>query len=329
VRSLRTALLLGVLGLAGCASAPSAAPGESLVESLARADRDFEARAYEAALETYRLVAFAARDERDSAPFVEAAAQVASMFALLQRPAEAGPWLAEASARGDAAAPRAWTRLLLARGLVAWRAGRTDEARQSFTELYQYCFLHGETARAIQAAQMASLVSEGVAQVEWAKRGIQAAAAARQPAWEAALWEHLGWLLDARGLSEDALAAFERALALTRQSDATRFGRARAEWARAHALLRAGKDAPAQLALDELQAVWMGLYAQQRQPEVAEYLARTLVDLGELERRAGRDDRARARFIEARRRFVEAGAQEAAPDVLRDLDQRLAALPAR
>jgi tetratricopeptide (TPR) repeat protein len=218
--------------------------------------------------------------------------------------------------------------VLLARGLKAWKEDRRSDALATFSDLFAYCLEHRDTVRALQAAQMASVVAEGAQQIEWSQRAIQTAAKAGKPTWEAPLWANLGWLLDARGMTADALQAFERSLVLTRKGDPTRMVRARAEWAYAHALMRAGRLADAQLALDELESVLSGLYARQRAPEVAEYLGRTLRDLGELDLLAGRNLRARERLLLARTRLMEAGADEAAPQLLAEVDARIASIGA-
>ncbi|MEZ6014689.1 MAG: tetratricopeptide repeat protein [Planctomycetota bacterium] len=325
--------LLYILALAcsaalfsACATPTTAVQGESLAETLARADREFEARQYGQALVAYRMVAFASSNARDAAPFVESASQVASVLALQGLPSDAHSWLAQAQERATPDAPRAWTRFLLGRGLVDWKEGRDGEALANFSELFQFCFLHGETARAIQASQMASVVSRGAEQIEWARRGIQTAAASGKPGWEGPLWANLGWLLDARGLTDEALEAFERALSLAKQSEATRIGRARAEWAYAHALRKAGRSEDAQRALDYLFDVLSGLYARERTPVVAEYFGRTLMDLAELDAQSGATLRAQERFRAARARLIEAGAVEGAPELLAELDRRLAEL---
>jgi len=327
------ALLLGLstpLGssLVGCAATEAPESGEPLNTTLERADREFEARNYAKALETYRLAAYAASSSPHQSVFVEAAAQAASVLALLGRVDEATAWLTRASERADEDSPRGWSRVLLARGLSAWKEERRVDALAKFAELYAYCLQHDETVRALQAAQMASVVSDDAQQIEWARRAIQTAASAGKPSWEAPLWANLGWLLDTRGLHQDALQAFEQSLVLTRQGDPTRIARARAEWAYAHALLRAGRVNDAQRGLDELDHVLSGLYAQQRAPEVAEYHGRTLRDLAELDILAGRTPRARDRFVLARTRLLEAGALEAAPQLLTELDTRIERLDA-
>lgn len=322
------ALLVALVGgpAAGCVSTHAARRAESLAGSLARADREFEARRYGAALASYRLVAFGAGDAEDAGVFVEAASQCASVLALQDLPSEAAPWLARAAERAAPTAPGGWSRFLLARGLVAWKEGRAPEALASFSELHSFCSQHGPIERAIQATQMAALVTTGAEQIDWARRGIEAAAKAGKPEWEGPLWANLGWLLDARDLRAEALQAFERALELARRGELTRIGLARFEWAHAHALLRGGRTAEARRALEALFEVLATLYARERTPVVAEYFGRTLVDLAELDAASGVTPRAIERLRAARARFVEAGAVEAAPELIRRVDERLASL---
>lgn len=328
-RCLVAAVALASLGSLACQSAQDRPEGLPPVALLERADRSFDQRAYGPALEAYRLAALTARSDGDAPRFTEATAQVASVLALQGLPSEARTWLAQAEAAAAPDEPLAWTRVLLAQGLVLWKEERAPEALGCFSELFQYCFLHGQTARAIQASQLATLVSEGPDQIEWARRGIETAAAAGKPAWEAPLWENLGWLLAGRGLADDAVDAFAKALALTRQSDSSRFGRARAEWALAHAQLEAGRNADAQDGLDALQPALTGLYAKERTPAVAEYLGRTLLDLARLDLANRLDRRAEERLVSARARLVEAGALEGAPRLIDEVDRYLAEVRAR
>ena len=52
----------------------------------------------------------------------------------------------------------------------------------------------------------------------------------------------------------------------------------------------------------------------------------TLIDLAELDRTAGRVARAAERYERARSRLIEAGAAEAAPELLRELEARMDSL---
>jgi len=326
--SRRALALFAVLGLAlGCRASDAAPERRSPRELLVQGDRDFDQRRYGAALEAYQLAAFGTRDGRDDVLFASAASQVASVLALQGASDEAASWLRNAEAHAAPTAPDAWLRVLLARGLVAWKRGQGGDntrALGAFQNLYEFAAQEGAAARVLQACQLATLVTEGAAQLEWARRGITAAAATNEPTWEAAQWSNLGWLLDARGLFEEARQAFERARRLVQGAGVARIVRARTEWAVAHAARRAGALDEAQRALEGLLRDMTDLYTRERTAASAEYLGRVLFDLGLIDLAQGQQGRGRERLQLARARLLEAGASDGAPALMDELEAALA-----
>ena len=136
------------------------------------------------------------------------AAQAASVLALQGQVDEATTWLVRASERANEDVPLGWSRVLLARGLTAWKEERRADAAATFAELYAYCLEHGETVRAIQAAQMASVVSDDAAARDLARWPIRVPPGT--PEWLGPIVSivagqlHAMHLTRARGLDPDA-----------------------------------------------------------------------------------------------------------------------------
>lgn len=324
-----TILLLAVgAASAGCSTSPAqpataADPETELRALLARADEAFDGRAYDDALDRYRAIHVAARsrDMRDIA--TESAAQVATVDALRDELGESDRWMGLAEDGATSKSPRAWSRVLLARGVRAWKRDQVSRARGTFIELYNYCKQNDETARALQAANLAALVSRGQEQLDWSLRAIECAQAFDNPKWEAPLWSSHAWLLDERGQYDDALRAFERARELTAESNVSPFAQLQVDWAYAHGLRRVGRLTEAREILERSQMIVQSIYVAKRTPRAAEWTGRILWELAEVDAAEGHSDRARARFAAAREKLIEAGAAQAAPDLLSELDARI------
>lgn len=310
----------------------------ALERQLDAADRQYNSRAYDTALENYKAV-FLAANSTDLTPLAtEAAAMVAATIATLEagatgssggerRSTDGDSWMARAEESADESEPDAWTRVLLARGIRALGQGDEVKAQSVFASLYSYCFVNDLTPRAIQAATLAARAGEGEDQLEWMRRAIQAAATTGRADWEAPLWTEYAWLLDTRGEHGDALEAFARARSLAARAEVSRVGRVRTDWEYGHGLRMVGRLDEARELLAETSAKAHGLYLEDRSPRSAEFYGRVVQELGDIAVSQGRLARARARFTRARALMVEAGALEAAPEVVERIDRKLDALP--
>ncbi|MEM9801491.1 MAG: hypothetical protein AAGA20_14280 [Planctomycetota bacterium] len=302
-------------------------PKDQLRGQLVEADRSFDGRAYGEALSRYQAIHLAAQSRAHEGVAVEAAAQVATIHALQGELDQSDQWMSRAE-NVDDDAEGAWSRILLARGIRSWKRGDTAGARGTFIELYNYCQLHDREARAVQAANLAALVSLGEEQLDWSLRAIQAAQDAGEAKWEAQLWASHGWLLDDRGRYPDALRAFERARELELQTGASPITRVKADWAYAHGMRMMGRLDESRALLDRINSVTHSMHVAKPTPRTAEWLGRTLWEIGEIDATEGRDDRARERFLAAREKLVEAGATESAPQLVEEIDDRIRALDA-
>lgn len=330
-------LLVGVT--AGCqtgggsssSSVGTAEPKEDLLAMIERADGDFDSRRYADALTRYRTV-FAAANSADLDEVAgEAAAMIAATIAMTQIPgtpefAEGDGWMEQAEALSTEQDDGAWTRVLLARGIRSWRAFDVERARGTFIYLYNYCFGHNRTPRAIQAAYMASLSSRGPEQLDWMRRAIEAARTTGKPKWEAPLWTELGRLYDERNDVPRALEAYSTARQLTAQSRVTAMARQRTEVDYGHALWRAGRLEEARDQLEQAKGVIQSNYVRRPGPDAAELLGSALEQLGEVYAAMGRKDRARQNFSAASEMYREAGTVRNATARARKMVERIQAL---
>ena len=298
-------------------------PEENLEDLLERADESFNARAYDDAADRYRAIHLAAKSGQLTDVATEAAAQVATIEALREAMPESDSWMTAAETGANSDAVDAWTRVLLARGVRSWKRADRRTARGTCIELHNYCAAHDRTVRQIQAANLVALVSLGQEQLDWSLRAIQAAQATGEAKWEAPLWSSHAWLLDDRDRLDDALRAFERARSLTAEANVTPLGRLQTDWSYAHGLRRVGRVEEARAILVRANSIAHSIYIARPSPRAAEHLGRILWELAEVDVVEGKIDRAREHYAAARSKLVEAGAQQAAPEVLADLDRRI------
>lgn len=309
----------------GCVSESQHSVEAAPVGLTSRADLAFGSGSYAAAVENYKLAAAEAQEAGDEEGFVEAAAQVASCLALLERPADARPWLEQASARAQAEQPRGFSRVLFARGLVARAEERRADAAARFDEVYQFCDAAQLYDRALQAAQLATVVTEGEAQRFWARRAVEAASRAGEPRWEAAARLAQGWTFDTQGQSLEALGAFREARKLFTQHGTTR-DRLRAEWSYARALRLTGEVAEARMLQERNLKVARTLRQRGWSSNDSEWVGRCHHELGELEAAGGHIRPAIKQLLAAREAYVMADADVLAPELLRDLEGRVGEL---
>ncbi|MFZ5980569.1 MAG: tetratricopeptide repeat protein [Candidatus Zixiibacteriota bacterium] len=159
---------------------------------LNEADTIFQSRDYQAALEKYKTVAEKAREEFNRSVEVEALAQIARMNLLLDRRDEGLGALKKAGERASTSDPMGWSRYLGVKGRFEWQDGDLKAARQTFDDMYVFCQTNGLYSRAVDAAHMIAIVAESPdEQIEWGRRGIEAAEAGDYENWLGPLWNNL------------------------------------------------------------------------------------------------------------------------------------------
>ncbi len=159
---------------------------------LTEADKIFQSREYPAALVQYEKALDQARNEFNRSVEVEALSQMARMNLLTDNKEEGRQYLAEAGQKASDSDPMAWSRYLGVKGRFEWKDNRLAVALESFEALYDYCHANGLWGRAIDAANMLAIVSETTEQqIEWSRKGIEAAEAADEDRWMGPLWNNL------------------------------------------------------------------------------------------------------------------------------------------
>lgn len=159
---------------------------------LAKADKLFQSRDYETARQEYEAVVEKAREEFDRSLEVEALSQVARMYLILGDKESGRTWLVRAEERATDTDPMGWSRYLGVKGRFEWKDGDLKKARQTFDRMYTYCNTNALWGRAVDAAHMIAIVAESSEeQIEWGRRGIEAAEAGDVESWLGPLWNNL------------------------------------------------------------------------------------------------------------------------------------------
>jgi tetratricopeptide (TPR) repeat protein len=159
---------------------------------LEQADETFQARDYAAALEQYTSAVNKAREEFNNPVEVEALSQVARMNLLLGDKEKGREWLAQAGQKASESDPLGWSRYLGVKGRFEWQDNDLKTARETFDQMYTYCHVNGLWGRAVDAAHMIAIVAESPdEQIEWGRRGIEAAEANGEERWLGPLWNNL------------------------------------------------------------------------------------------------------------------------------------------
>ncbi len=167
-------------------------PEVTAASLLQQADETFQSRAYEKALHEYRLAYEKAREEFNRSVEVEALSQMARMHLILERKEQGREYLHQAEQRAVESDPMGWSRFLGVRGRFEWKDDDLESAYKTFEEMYAYCRTHRLWGRAIDAAHMIAIVAKTPEeQIEWGKRGIQAAKEGGMENWLGTLWNNL------------------------------------------------------------------------------------------------------------------------------------------
>ncbi len=321
IRPLLPTLILLVAACAGPGQAPSAPQVEDAATLLTRADRHFDARSYDNARHVYEMAAVAAGGEGDDGRYVEAASQIAHVHAVTGHLEDGRDWLASATARVRRDDAPAWCRWLIARGVYERADGMVERALATFEEAFEHAHSSGQLVRAVQAAHWATVTAPDERAVRWCRSAIEVTGELGRLDLTAALWSQLGWLLDSRGLANEALEAFQRSRTMTSPSD--EHALLAADWSVGRALRIAGRHAGARALMEDVEERADQRYLKSRRPNDAEWVAHAQSEMAELDLIDGKIEEAVSRMELARERFLEAGARRLAPERLAAHDQRL------
>ena len=179
---------------------------------LGLADELFQASDYEKALETYTQVTELARKEFNRPTETEALAQMARMQLILGHKDAGRVHLTEAESRADQSDPAGWSRFLGVKGRFQWKDDDLNAARKTFEQMYEYCTSNALWGRAIDAAHMIAIVAQtSEDQIEWGRRGIEAAEKTDNERWLGPLWNNLAGTYYDMQQYDSSLACYEKA----------------------------------------------------------------------------------------------------------------------
>jgi tetratricopeptide (TPR) repeat protein len=168
------------------------AEGPTADSLLEKADEIFQSRDYEAALSEYTRVLETARSEFNRSVETEALAQLARVHLQLNRKDEGRGWLRNAAQKAMDSDPMGWSRYLGVRGRFEWKDDDLAASRKTFNEMFVYCNTNALWSRAVDAAHMIAIVAENPEeQIEWSRKGIEAAESGGVESWLGPLWNNL------------------------------------------------------------------------------------------------------------------------------------------
>jgi tetratricopeptide (TPR) repeat protein len=287
-------------------------------ELIKEGDELFNKQEKAEALEIFKAAADTAQAQNDNSDLTEAYAQIARCYLSMDKKEEGRPWLEKAEKIANDTEPLGWTRYLGVKGRYLWKDAAAEqhevspvveEAAAVFTQMYDYAVEHQLHERAIDAANMMSIVGARESRAEWALKGIKAAEEGGLRDWLAPLWNNLGWTYDDMGKYDKSLEAL---------MEARRYhyikGNERsmliADWSVAHAYRMTGQLDSA-LTWAQRASLWArDLYTEDRSPESAEWVGWCYKEIGEAALARGNKDRALAGFRSARIYFEQAHMRE-------------------
>ena len=184
-----------------------------------------------------------ARAAGEDAYAAEVLTQIARAQGLAQRFDEARATLEEAESRLTPDMTTARVRVLLERGRVQNSSGDPEGSATLFEQALEAAAGAGLEFYAVDAAHMLGIVVPGEGSLDWNRKAMEMAEAATDPrarGWMGSLSNNLGWTYHDLGRYADALAMFEKHLAIrTAEGDTVQMGIAR--WSMAKELRMLGR----------------------------------------------------------------------------------------
>lgn len=283
---------------------------------LKQADSLFQQRDHPAALTEYQRTAEIARRDFNRPVETEALAQMARVNLVLGNKEEGRKWLGEAARRASDSDPMGWSRYLGVKGRYEWKDGDLKKARETFDEMYVYCNTNALWSRVVDAANMIAIVAESPEeQIEWSKRGIDAAESAAEESWLGPLWNNLGATYYDTKQFDLALEAFLKARQYHWQYSN--------ETAKLFADYHVGMAYRAVGQFDKA-AEWLRpvlAWAERLGNHSA--IGQACEELGEIAVAAGKKSEGTAFLKRARDEYKAAGFEESLPDVWNNINRRL------
>ena len=179
---------------------------------LSQADDNFQTRDHSAALELYLEVVEVARKEFNRSVEVEALSQAARMNLILGNLETGKDYLSQAQERASESDPMGWSRYLGVKGRFEWKGYDLKAARRTFDQMFEFCNANALWGRAVDAAHMIAIVAESPEeQIEWGRRGIEAAEAGDEERWLGPLWNNLAGTYYDQKQFDSALECYTKA----------------------------------------------------------------------------------------------------------------------
>lgn len=283
---------------------------------LAEADETFQSRNYATALGQYEEVLSLARQEFNRSIETEALSQMARINLVLGRKEEGQKWLEMATARVSENDPMGYSRWLGVRGRFEWKADDLTAARKTFDGLYNFCTVNSLWGRAIDAANMISIVAETPAeQIKWSQRGIEAAEAADEGRWLAILWNNLAGIYYDTQQLDLALESYRKA----RQYHWLHSG----EEAKLFADYHVGMVLRAMSRLDEAASWLRPVLAWAERLDNHSAIGQACEDLGEIELTLGKTTEGLKLLHRAREEYKAAGFDQSWPQIWDNINERI------
>lgn len=309
-------LFLLILLTANCGGS---SPKEEVVyrstELLKQGDTLFDSKDYDEAIEQYRTAAATAIAENSNSNLTESYSQIARCYLSMNNKDEGRVWLDKAEKIAVKTEPGGWTRYLGVKGRFLWKDAieekgelvpEVEEAAKVFKEMYNVALKNSLHNRAIDAANMMSIVGNADDRIEWGLKGIKAAEEGGLESWLAPLWNNLGWNYDDMGRYDESLDALKKARRYHYKKGNEK-AMLIADWSVAHAYRMTGQIDSA-LAWCTRVSIWAkDIYDEDRSPENAEWLGMAYKEMAEAALAQGNDKRALAGFQSARMYLKKAG----------------------
>lgn len=286
---------------------------------LEQADEIFQARDYKVALEKYTAAVNKARQEFNNSVEVESLSQVARMNLLLGDKEKGREWLEQAGQKASESDPLGWSRYLGVKGRFEWQDNDLKAARATFHQMYTYCHVNGLWGRAVDAAHMIAIVAESPdEQIEWGRRGIEAAEAGGMDHWLGPLWNNLAGTYYDINQYDSALECYLKAREYHwRYSDETAKLFADYHVGMTYRLLGQHKEA----------GKWLRpVLAWAERIENHSAIGQTCEDLGEIEIAQGRKADGLKLLKRARSEYQLAGFEKSRPEFWEHINKRIAEL---
>lgn len=288
------------------------------VELLASADSLFDSNEIEKAMSSYEEAARLAEREDNRSVLVEAYSQIGRCHLRRENLDQCRSLLSKAEAQASPSEPKGWSRYLGVKGRLEWKEAtaksgeispEAPEAAATFRGMYAYCLQHDLHERAVDAANMMTIVADKDERIDWGLKGIAAAEKGELHGKLAALWNNHGWNLEDMGRYQGGLEALKKAREYHYRSERL-LPRLIADWGVGHAYRMVGAFDSASDWMADVYARADSLYRSDPSTDHAEWLGLSARELGEIAVTEGRNPDALHHLNVAEAMLMEAGMAE-------------------